>query len=517
MADPERRNLLNVANQNLSTSSSTADAASTSNQLSSTASYVENDTHEAYFLRNTLIQWNLQEYVDIFEREKITKDVLLQMPDDHIKELIPLYGDRHRFILNRKQLLKELEPRAPVEIAYVPGNQLKSLLKSSVQGKCILDQSHLTENADELAKIIGDHIISQNKGIYGTKEQYLIWRKEIQAIWPDENVTDWYQLGHKRKAPSGKLYNRITNTASKYRSTFKKLKVKEASEKKQKLVESSQVFIRQLANVSLDDKKTILYLWEKTHEYRRDNIDTIFLYFENYMQLRTPFAKELLELDFKLLDIADPKALLNRWPILHKQILQIAKSKKVCTNFFITTDQVPREVLAWQVLPYLLKPVSMKVGVKKAWRPSNAEQANGFITWINTIDQLDNAIKTQETLCVKYKITRQPFVIAVGPLENIVAAYTIINDEKIKCDSVTSAVDFCLKASFALNTQYTTSSAQVWSFIEKEIFIIQSKKRESNENSEINYQSVSKLQKVLRNLASNEVLEPEDNSDVNED
>lgn len=112
------------------------------------------------------------------------------------------------------------------------------------------------------------------------------------------------------------------------------------------------------------------------------------------------------------------------------------------------------------------------------------------------------AIKNQDTLCRNFKISRQPFVIAVGPLTKIIAAYVIINDERIKCNCVIDAVDFCWKASFALNTRYSTSSIQIWTFLEKEVYMKQGKENNVDEDSENNYQSVSKLRKALKNLAS---------------
>lgn len=215
------------------------------------------------------------------------------------------------------------------------------------------------------------------------KDQYLFWRNEIKAVWPDEILVDWYQPGFKRKAPSGKLYNKVTNIAKKYNATFKKLKVDERDAQNNNVKDSAQKYNSKLSNVSLDDEKSILFLWEKTHEYRKDNIDTISNYFERYRQLRTPLVKKLLELDFKLMKIADSNALLNTWPTLHKQILQIAKRQTKFTKLFFSIDNIPEDILAWKVLPFLFKPVSMKVGSKKPWRPSKEEQSNGFITCVH--------------------------------------------------------------------------------------------------------------------------------------
>ncbi|KAH0549747.1 uncharacterized protein LOC123261258 [Cotesia glomerata] len=458
----------------------------------------EKDLADKDFIRTTLITWNLQEYFDVFMNEKVTKDVLLQMPDDDVQKFIPVYGDRYRFLIQRKQLLDSSKLQEPEGQVDLKGNQLKKLLNSSVRGKCILAEKDLSQYSDELSTIIADHIINTNGRLRGMKSQYLFWRDEITALWPSELLTDWFQPGVKRKASSGKLYNRVNNFASKFNSVYKKLKTDKESQRNNAVQNTAAQYILQLANTSLDDTEKIINLWTKTHEHRKENITTVTDYFERYIQLKTPLVKTLLELDFDLMKVADGNALINRWPKLSQQIIQVANNKGIDIKSFTTAEDVPSDVLAWKLLPMLFRPIAVAVGVKKAWTPSKQEQSDGFITWVSTFDQLDSVVKPQNNICTKYKITRQPFIVAVGSPKTI-TAYVIIESSNIKCGSVTNAVDFCFKASFALGTKYQTASTQIWTFLEQEVY-----SQQMTNDSQQNYLSISKLRKALKKVGSNE-------------
>lgn len=55
---------------------------------------------------------------------------------------------------------------------------------------------------------------------------------------------------------------------------------------------------------------------------------------------------------------------------------------------------------------------------------------------------MDTVLTTQRKTCENWKISLQPFIIVVGPLVNITAAYVIINSERIQFDSVTAQLHF---------------------------------------------------------------------------
>lgn len=46
------------------------------------------------------------------------------------------------------------------------------------------------------------------------------------------------------------------------------------------------------------------------------------------------------------------------------------------------TDDIPKEVLSFKLLPYMFRPKPVS-GAKTGKKPSTSEQAGGFIQWIN--------------------------------------------------------------------------------------------------------------------------------------
>lgn len=140
----------------------------------------------------------------------------------------------------------------------------------------------------------------------------------------------------------------------------------------------------------MDEIDRIKFLWGKTFKSRQITC-SIDEYFKKYPQLRPPLGVQLIELDYKLLNLSEINILHEKWPLLHPKILKLAKQRKCTSELFINGENVPPEVLAWRVLPYLFKPAFMKTGIKKTpWKPSFQEQCNGFITWINVSLRFSN-------------------------------------------------------------------------------------------------------------------------------
>lgn len=144
--------------------------------------------------------------------------------------------------------------------------------------------------------------------------------------------------------------------------------------------ETVKLYIDELAQTSLDDTRRILFLWEKTFQYRRHYCGDISDYFKKFIQLKTPLVVQLLELDFKLLGIADTNALEKKWSTLHLKVLKICETKKAASKILDEAEGVPKNVLVWRVFTYLFSPVVMSTGTKKPWKPSSTEQSHAFIT-----------------------------------------------------------------------------------------------------------------------------------------
>ncbi|XP_018363210.1 PREDICTED: uncharacterized protein LOC108761280 [Trachymyrmex cornetzi] len=402
---------------------------------------LDNGSETKTFIRTKLTEWGLFDYIEIFEREKIDKSVFLSIPDEAVAKLIQPMGHYYRFIFERQKYITSNKEKKPYsKVSETSGKHLRSLLKQTVEGKYLLKQSSILRSSNYLAKIIIDHLLNKENKLKG-------------------------------KSASGKLYYYYTNKLRKIKAAVTEFNREETEHIEKQIEEEADVYISELNNTSLDDKKKILSLWEKTFVYRtKANGKNIAEYFDGYPQLRPPLGIQLIELDFKLLNIAQIDILGKKWPVLHPNIIRLAKKQPTTSNLLKDFKKVPADVQAWLVLPYLFKPVLKKTGLKKPWKPSYKEQSDGFITWINVITDIEKVISTHRTLMSDYKLTLQPFVIVVLSKEKVAAAYVIINDEKYQFQDVTNAIAFCWKSFFVLNAAYPVSCEAIWIYIEEEIY-----------------------------------------------
>jgi hypothetical protein len=124
-------------------------------------------------------------------------------------------------------------------------------------------------------------------------EQFIFWRNEIVKIFPNELEDTYfvpYKGGDNKKAASGKLYDKYTNTKKKLKSAFSSV-----TNVKEVLPDDTedQDLLLQLQSVSLDDDATIKELWKKTYVARRKDIE-ISSYFEAFKVLSTPLGSTLV-------------------------------------------------------------------------------------------------------------------------------------------------------------------------------------------------------------------------------
>lgn len=69
----------------------------------------------------------------------------------------------------------------------------------------------------------------------------------------------------------------------------------------------------------------------------------------------------------------------------------------------------------------------------------------------------------------------QPYVILVGKLGDLQAAYVVINNHLYIANSTLRAADICFKSVFALNAAYPPESQPLWTWIQKFILKITTK------------------------------------------
>jgi len=143
-----------------------------------------------------------------------------------------------------------------------------------------------------------------------SRQQFIFWAQEIKSIWCKEDIEKWYTPSKNGKAAGGKLYYHYTNKNKKIKAVVTEFEREETENIAKQIKKKSELYISDLSNTFLDDYDKILFLWEKTFDYRKNICgNDIADYFNRYPQLRPPLGTNLIELDFKLLNIAPINAL----------------------------------------------------------------------------------------------------------------------------------------------------------------------------------------------------------------
>lgn len=128
------------------------------------------------------------------------------------------------------------------------------------------------------------------------------------------------------------------------------------------------------------------------------------------------------------------------------------------------------------VLPFLMTTNTIRGKDKKQWKPSKLECLEGFITHLKSPADLQASISIKEQRNRRIGATLQPYIVLVGQtIEGVHTRYVIVNNIKYNVTSISHAVDVCFKVIFALNAKYPAECLNVWQFLQKGIYKINTK------------------------------------------
>jgi hypothetical protein len=85
---------------------------------------------------------------------------------------------------------------------------------------------------------------------------------------------------------------------------------------------------------------------------------------------------------------------------------------------------------------------------------------------------LNKVINEHREKLRKKNLTLQPTPVIVGPLDDIVASYVVLNTEKYAFDSVAAAVHFSFQLFFALGAKYPEEAQLVWQLLQIALYNI---------------------------------------------
>ncbi|XP_034945589.1 uncharacterized protein [Chelonus insularis] len=456
-------------------------------------SYTNDDEN---FVKDILEKWNLSEYIPIFESENINKYVFEIMPESTVQKLIPSIGHQAIFMFKRRELLLQIDKEVDVGTSS-RGEELKKVLANSALGSVLVEGGDIDNDANTISTIIIEHLFQKYPSLKITQEVFEHWAKEVKGIWPKEKVDAWYHHSTKKNKTNGILYHKCKNLKRKIRETEKNQLTKKAALEKD-IIESEKSLMQskvQQLKEATTWSDTVLTLWEDTWNYRKKEESTVNP-FDQYPLINPPNGRILILKDYQLTQTtSDDRVLFKKWIEIHGKLISIGskhykQAAKIIKNCKENLNVKNSSILAWRILPWLFKPVPIPTKqAKKSIKLSYPEQSDGFIRWIDHIVDIDREIAKHAKYMEKFKISIQPYIIAVGPDYNISQAFVIISGRKFPFDDLTKAVDFAWKATVGLDLKYASSSEQVWVFIEEFIY-------ECN-LSDRNFISVAKLKKLL--------------------
>ncbi|KAK0162583.1 hypothetical protein PV327_006350 [Microctonus hyperodae] len=167
-----------------------------------------------------------------------------------------------------------------------------------------------------------------------------------------------------------------------------------------------------------------LNLWADTFNLRKQSKLSSTELFKSYHLLEPPTGAKLILQDFASTAAEiNANAFVEKWPKLCLQIISIATKQKRKSLHIISQ-------------------------YKENFNATNASTIN--------ITEIESTIANYNSRMLKYGLNTQPYIIAVGPADKLIAAYCIIDGKKYLFNYVTLAVNFPWKAIIALDLEYST-------------------------------------------------------------
>ncbi|XP_036150571.1 uncharacterized protein LOC118648345 [Monomorium pharaonis] len=221
----------------------------------------------------------------------------------------------------------------------------------------------------------------------------------------------------------------------------------------------------------------ILTNWKLTAEYRRKSIKSnrdlkLNQIFENWPILKHPNAYTLIEEDYSSLNLSTLELTLESWKTFFAKILTVRPPKKDDDNAQILMDLIQCDELtdSRKLLSHLLPPKGRIRLKKDQWKPSIPECKDSIIISITLIADITKVQEQKRKKAADLGITLQPFIIAVGPSNDISDIFISVDDTLYKVPSALKAIDLCYKIFQVFDVEYPIESAHIWLLFQRVLY-----------------------------------------------
>ncbi|CAI6375699.1 unnamed protein product [Macrosiphum euphorbiae] len=229
-------------------------------------------------------------------------------------------------------------------------------------------------------------------------------------------------------------------------------------------------------------------------------------YLTDYPALKSSLGFTLIELDFEEIYPGKNLVLYNKFEVFKNKlptyvkkcnIKEVDQQVDVIQNSFELGNVVT--IAALKIFVQLFKPVTVSkrtnAGSSKNsyFRPSKLEIQQSFLYYISNVSQLKEVDDAKSNRAYGIGQKLQPYMIFVETGDGqVISFYVVINKYFYKVESALKAVDICFKSFFSFHLNYTPECEQIWNFIQKYMYNIETK-------YDKNFQSVNSMINDLNN------------------
>ncbi|XP_039452614.1 uncharacterized protein LOC120431572 isoform X1 [Culex pipiens pallens] len=449
-----------------------------------------------------LRKYNLERLAECFAKVGANRDHFRYLRNNLVELMLilPVLDDRAKFVeafdseeASASDAIEAPSPSAPLTVRA----NLETICQMNDEGKKFWRQAQVKFGKPEremLAPIITAYFYKIASGSIN-QQMFNEMFEIIRSQFPSEtNKHIWYVGGNH---PQGFLYESYRRLQTKAKQTGNKNQKKkkvanvlkhdarkteanktwhDLSEEEKDACSSAKLM---LSTIPYNEIAEIFESWDASYPIRRFEIMSGNFKIEDYNVLNNfTKAHDLITKDFtrlhgKMSNIAAkiPVFVKKFNKIFHDYRKLIKDDTELCDEIIKTFSHDPPVndhsiFLVFYTLPLLLRENFVYRGGKRM-RPTLFMSRNAYMTIIPTEATLTETIETTRKKAQDRQTTVQPFIVAVGSIENIKKYFVVFDDLLLPCSRAIEAVDIHYKLHDVFNLLYAAECQTVLHFTQK--------------------------------------------------
>jgi hypothetical protein len=189
-------------------------------------------------------------------------------------------------------------------------------------------------------------------------------------------------------------------------------------------------------------------------------------------------------MDFAKMYPEKSKLFTQKWLNVRSKIMELVPKKNEAlmvmkTKYDQTTDANAKDILAILTLHHLVYSTKIikKGGKSDSWSTTIANSKESLITYVPSINNMEDTLKKRQSLRAKYGLSPQPIIVSLE--ENVWEAKSFIikfDDIYYELASFLQAFDVLFKIFIVFDLQYPLESQNFYCFVQKYFYELSFKK-----------------------------------------